>query len=78
MSNRLDKEREQALQPGRMEFAKKQIEDLGYDVDQISHAELQFLFKGKVVRFWPYSGYHSGKTITDGRGLHKLLKQIMP
>lgn len=76
MSNRLDQEREKRLQPTRMESGKKAITDLGYAIEYESSTELIFTFNGKRVHFWPYSGWHSGATIKDGRGLNKLLRQL--
>lgn len=76
MSNRLDKEREEELQPERMEHAKKKLEELGYEVVFAGKATITFKFKNEVVHFFPYSGWHSGKSIRDGRGLQNLLKQL--
>ena len=74
--SRLDIERQNRLQPTRIEVAKKAITDLGYEINYESSTELIFMFNGKNVHFWPYSGWHSGATIKDGRGLQKLLRQI--
>jgi len=38
--------------------------------------KLQFSFKDEIVTLYPYSGWHTGKSITDGRGINKLLTQI--
>lgn len=76
--SRLDKEREERLEPVRMAHAIEKIEALGYEVKKISGKELQFWYKGKTIRLFPYSGWHSGKTIQDGRGLQKLLNQLEP
>lgn len=76
MSNRLDQEREKELQPERIEYAKKQIETLGYEIAFSNETEIQFLFKGNVIRFYPYSGWHQGTGIKAGRGLQKLLTQV--
>ena len=73
---RLNIERQLIIEPMRIEFAKKQIEKLGFIVIKIGNTKLQFEFNGHLVSFFPYSGWHSGKTINDGRGLNKLLKQI--
>lgn len=73
---RLDVERQNKLEPKRIEFAKKEIEKLGYIVKQMGNTKLQFEYNGSAVYFFPYSGWHSGKTIQDGRGLENLLKQI--
>lgn len=73
---RLDKDREAELQPVRMRFAKVALEELGYSILKEDKTSLQFYFKGEVVTLFPYSGWHTGKSIIDGRGIHKLLKQI--
>lgn len=70
------KERVELLQPARMEWAVKKISDLGFYVEQVNEAQLRFMHKGHIVNFWPYTGWASGKTIKDGRGLSKLLKQL--
>lgn len=76
MSGRLDQEREKKLQPQRMEFARKQIEGYGYEITYQDETRIEFYFKGHKVLFYPYSGWFTGKTIRDGRGIEKLLKQL--
>lgn len=80
MSTRLNQERENTLQPLRMSAAIEKISKLGYNVTQINDTLLQFKypndFSGRDVNYFPYSGWASGATIKDGRGLKKLLKQI--
>ena len=73
---RLDIERQQRLEPQRIEYAVRRIEELGYAVTERDNVKIKFLFKGKPVTFYPYSGWATGATIIDGRGLRKLLKQI--
>ncbi len=72
---RLNIERQAELEPKRIEYAKKKIEELGFEVTE-SETELRFIFNGNIIKLFPYSGWHSGMGITDGRGLDKLLKQI--
>lgn len=72
---RLNKERQQELEPRRMEYAIKQIESLGYNVLH-STTSLSFQFRGHKVVYYPYSGWATGKSINDGRGLQNLIKQI--
>ena len=74
--SRLNKDRQTELEPRRMENAIAKISALGYDVTVGDNKDLCFTYKGSIVVFFPYSGWHSGKTITDGRGLQNLLKQI--
>lgn len=74
--SRLNIERQKELEPKRMSFAKEQIAKLGYEISFSNVTYLIFEYKGYPIRFYPYSGWHSGRSITDGRGLNKLLKQI--
>lgn len=73
---RLDIERQTQLEPLRMEYAKEQISALGYEVSEHNGNELRFFHRGKIVKFFPYSGWSTGATIKDGRGLRKLLNQL--
>jgi len=76
MSNRLDKEREAALQPERIEHAVKKITELGFEIIYRDETRIDFMFKGSKIQFYPYSGWHTGATIKDGRGINNLLSQI--
>jgi hypothetical protein len=76
MSNRLDKQKEEKLQPIRMNVAITKITELGYEIIDRTKVSLSFMFKGSKVTYFPYSGWASGKTITDGRGLENLINQI--
>lgn len=77
MGKRLDVERQKQLEPERAEYAMNKLAALGYEVTLLANGkEIRFLHKGKQVIFFPFSGWHSGKTITDGRGIKNLLKQL--
>lgn len=73
---RLNTERQKRIEPQRMDYAQKQIEKKGHKVDKVSDNQLRFEFKGSIINFFPYSGWASGATIKDGRGLRRLLKQL--
>lgn len=73
---RLDQERVDKLQPKRMSFCKRRLEELGFTVEQLGEAQLKFEFNGSPVSFWPYSGWFSGKTVKDNRGFKNLLKEL--
>lgn len=73
---RLDEERQAKLEPKRMSYARDQLQKLGFTVTYVDHTQLIFFFNGHEVKFWPYSGWHTGKTIEDGRGLKHLIDQI--
>lgn len=76
MSNRLDKEREEKLQPIRFKYALEVLTEMGYEVKELGKTTLQFKHKNEAVTFYPYSGWHSGKSIKDGRGLKNLIDQL--
>ena len=73
---RLNTELQQELEPKRLEYAKTVLEDLGVDIHFEDKTCIKFIFKSHEVTFFPYSGWHTGKTIKDGRGLKNLIKQL--
>ncbi len=73
---RLDTERQKLLEPGRIDNAVKSITSFGYVITYYDNTKIKFNFKNEEVTFFPYSGWHTGKSIKDGRGLKKLLDQI--
>lgn len=74
---RLDIERQKKLEPERIKWAKKKIQELGFDITFECETRIEFEFKGETVKLFPYSGWHTGKSIKDGRGIQKLLNQLM-
>jgi len=77
MSNRLDKERQKDLEPKRVEFALGELRKLGLEITYNDGTRIDFIFKEKKVQFYPYSGWHTGKTIKDGRGWQNLYNQLI-
>lgn len=73
---RLEQERQERLEPQRILYAKQEIMNLGYELTWEDSTKVTFIFKGEKVTFYPYSGWHTGKTIKDGRGIKELLDQI--
>lgn len=76
MSNRLDQEREAELQPKRIEFAISELKKKGIVTFISDKTTVKFNYKGETVTLFPYSGWHTGKSVKDGRGLQNLLNQI--
>ena len=76
MSNRLDQQREQELQPERMAHAIKKLHGLGYVSLTSDETKIEFFHKGEKITFFPYSGWASGKGIVAGRGLKHLVSQL--
>lgn len=73
---RLDKERQAELEPKIMEQAVEKLAELGINAVRIDDHELEFEYKGKTVSYFPYSGWATGQSIKDGRGLDNLLNQL--
>ena len=74
---RLNQERQKKLEPFRIRVATERIEGLGYSTTFVAKAKaLNFKYKGSQVTYYPYSGWATGASIKDGRGIDKLLKQI--
>jgi len=75
---RLDTDKQKEIEPKRMLYAMERIKALGYEITHETDTWFTFAFKGWPVKMFPYSGWHTGRTIQDGRGLQKLLDQIKP
>lgn len=75
--SRLNIDRQNKLEPIRLEYAVKKITELGIEITFMNNNVIEFEFKGNRVRFYPYSGWATGKSIKDGRGLDNLLKQLV-
>lgn len=75
---RLDKEKQELLEPKRRDFAIDQLSKLGYETVIETNSMICFSYKGSIVHYYPYSGRHTGKTIIDGRGWKHLYDQVKP
>lgn len=73
---RLNIQRQKALEPNRVQFAVQAITTLGLPIVEQTHNTIRFIFKDQVVTYFPYSGWHTGKSITDGRGWKHLNDQL--
>lgn len=70
-------EHREPIEKNRIEYAKRQLENLGYSVTSLPEQKaLTFLFNGNTITFYPYKGWFSGKGVTPGRGLKNLLDQL--
>jgi hypothetical protein len=64
------------LNPKRMQFAKEQLLNVGVSIATETETEVQLWHKGEIVKLFPYTGWATGKSIKDGRGLDNLIKQL--
>ncbi len=63
-------------QPKRMQIAIDALKAKGIEITTQTETEIQFWFKHEIIKFFPYTGWATGKSIKDGRGLQNLLKQL--
>ena len=75
--SRLDQEKVTELQPTRMRYAIEQLIKKGFTIEYENSSRVEFIYKGSKVVLFPYSGWHTGTTIMDGRGINNLLKQLV-
>lgn len=73
---RLDPERRIKLEPSRMAYAINQIEFLDYSILYRDSKKIVFIFNGDKITLYPFTGWFTGKSITDGRGIENLIKQL--
>jgi putative heme iron utilization protein len=70
------KERRKLVEADRMKNTLAELKSLGYGAMVVDRSTIQFEFDGHTVTFYPYTGWHTGKSIKDGRGWRNLRKQI--
>lgn len=73
---RLNQQRQNDLEPKRHNNAIDKITALGFEIIIETNKMICFEYLGHIISFYPYSGWATGKTINDGRGLENLLKQL--
>lgn len=74
---RLDIQRQKDLTPVRYKYALQCFKDLNLDISEDEPNKCIIItYKGCPIRFYPYSGWATGKSIRDCRGIRKLLKQV--
>jgi hypothetical protein len=72
----MSRERRDQLEPGRFDFCVKQLKAMGYEVGTVDTRMITFTHKGQRIIFYPFTGWFTGKTVKDGRGINNLLNQL--
>lgn len=67
--------RRQAIEPSRFEFATDKLMDIGCTVG-LDPNDHKCLIVNGYIKFWPYTGWYSGKGIGSGRGINNLLRKL--
>lgn len=73
---RQDIERQNLLEPERISYAKNSLIMMGFNVCYEDKTSIEFVYKGNIIKLFPYSGYFNGKGIKAGRGIKDLIQQI--
>lgn len=66
------------IEAERLAYCKSLLIAAGFDITKETEIELHFKFKNETIRLFPYSGWFTGKSVIDGRGIKKLMEQIQP
>ena len=74
---RQDYKRQTQLEPKRIASAINAIQGIGIEITYHDERKVEFMYQDKNVVFYPYSGWHTGQSIKDGRGLQNLLLQLI-
>lgn len=61
------------VEPDRMKYAEKLLNEAGYRTERIDH---QTLLVNGWIKLWVFTGWYSGKKVGSGRGVHNLLKKM--
>lgn len=72
----LEQYREVELEPQMVNYAIGKIKEVGCVIDFQGEKHIEFKYKGSKITFFPCSGWATGATINDGRGLYRLLNQL--
>jgi hypothetical protein len=64
-------------EPSRFEYATDALMEADCTVRPNSEDPKCLIVNG-YIRFWPYTGWYSGKGVGSGRGIKNLLKQLAP
>lgn len=60
----------------RLQYAIDQLNDIDIYVDVVSDKEIRFEHKGETIKFFPFKGWATGKSIKDCRGIRNLINQL--
>lgn len=72
-------ERRARIEPQRISYARKQLSSLDLDISfEYRVASRCFIIMDgvSIIRYYPYTGWFTGKSVKDGRGIHNLIKQL--
>lgn len=60
----------------RLEHVLSELEKRNIEPTILTDGKISFMHKDKVCTYWPISNWASGESITKGRGINNMLKQL--
>ena len=57
---RLDIDKQNELEPKRIEFAKNSLKQLGLKIISANDKTIKFVYKDELITLYPYSGWFTG------------------
>ena len=60
----------------RFGYALNELIRLNIEIDLITDNCIEFTFNNERVKLFPFTGWHSGKSIKDGRSIKNLINQL--
>ena len=75
------KERRKSLEPSRVQYATDLLIEAMYAVGWNANEKAIYVYKrndrkNHIAKLYPYKGWWTGKGISSGRGIHKLIKKL--
>lgn len=64
------------LERERVDYATNQLLEAGIEPTYEDGSVIEFMFHGSKIKLFPFTGWFTGRTVKDGRGIHNLLKQV--
>lgn len=64
-------------QKRRMDYAISKLNDIGIMPNYKDCSLLEFEHNENLIKYFPHSGWFTGKSVKDGRGIKNLLKQLI-
>lgn len=72
----ISREKREKVEPARFGYCVRKLTALGFELTTRNTREISFTYKGSTVVLYPFTGWFTGKTVKDGRGIDNLVNQL--
>lgn len=69
-------EQTKKIRKEKMDYSVFKLSENDIDIKFQEDTMLEIDYNGSTVKFYPYTGWFTGKSVVDGRGLNNLIKQL--